>query len=540
MKIAAGIGRTSTGRQEKEATIESQISEIKDRIKKDGNVLGENLMFIDDGWSGDILARPGLDAMRDTAAKKQFEVLYVWDRDRIARKYSYQELILDELQELGIEVVDLQSAPIRNVEDKILLGFKGLFAEYEKAKIVERMRRGKMYKAKNGILFGWQAPYGYRYVKGKDKCTGYFEIVPHEAEIIKKIFTWIGKDGLTIRQTIKRLYEQNITPRESKRGCWSTGTLSRRLRDETYIGITYYNKSLSVIPENPLKNNKYKRIKKSSRRLKPKEEWHAIKVPAIIDKDLFNAVQRQLVINNQFCMRNKKHDYLLSNLIYCTCGCTRAGEGGNNAGQWYYRCTDRVRRFPLLKECNQKGVNSDVIDKVVWEKLSNLLTNPDLIKKQAKIWLEKQKSKSSDEAVDQAALEQQLTKLAEEEKRYIKAYGEGVIAFEKLKELTNEIKLKKTQLLSKINQDKDAALSPSYTVKLANLKELCDKMSFVLKDLTFDKKRIIVKKILRSVTTDGHTANIKGHIPLTVNELTDNQNVEFCSIHRHRRSTKRR
>lgn len=107
MKIVALYARVSTNRQEKEATIESQIAEVEERIKEDGNILGENLRFTDNGWSGAMLARPSLDAMRDAASKKEFDVLYIWDRDRLARKFAYQEIILEELEELKIKLVDL-------------------------------------------------------------------------------------------------------------------------------------------------------------------------------------------------------------------------------------------------------------------------------------------------------------------------------------------------------------------------------------------------------------------------------------------------
>lgn len=134
-RISAYYLRVSTNRQEKEETIDSQRAEVEERIKVDANVLGENLRFEDDGWSGDLLARPSLDAMRDAAVKKEFEVLYVWDRDRIARKYSYQELIMDELQDLGIEIIDLHTAPVRNMEDKIYLVSKGYLQSMRKQKL---------------------------------------------------------------------------------------------------------------------------------------------------------------------------------------------------------------------------------------------------------------------------------------------------------------------------------------------------------------------------------------------------------------------
>src|SRR3989344_1003032 len=274
MKVSALYARVSTSGQEKEQTINSQIEEIESKAKQDGNMIGQNLKYTDDGWSGELLARPSLDNLRDAVKNKAFEILYVYDLGRLSRNFLNQLILKKELIDAGIQIVSLHDINGENPESLLAQNVMGLFHDYERIKIAERFRRGKLYKAKSGILFGWQAPYGYKYIKGKEKGTGYFKVVLHEAEIINKIFEWVGIEGLTIRQVIKRLYEQKLYPRKSTKGYWSTSTLSKRLRDETYIGTAYYNKSISVIPSNPYKNEKYKRIKKSSRKMKSKEEWY--------------------------------------------------------------------------------------------------------------------------------------------------------------------------------------------------------------------------------------------------------------------------
>jgi len=141
MKLAATYARVSTARQEEEQTVKTQLSAVHERIQKDSlNLVKE---YTDEGWSGDILARPALDQLRQDAKVKLWEVLVVYDPDRIARRYSYQELVLDELREAGIEVVFVTVSAPKNSEDKILHGVRGLFSEYERAKIGERFRLGK-------------------------------------------------------------------------------------------------------------------------------------------------------------------------------------------------------------------------------------------------------------------------------------------------------------------------------------------------------------------------------------------------------------
>lgn len=526
MKISALYARVSTQGQEKEQTINSQIAEIEAKAKQDGNTIGANLHFVDEGWSGELLARPALDDMRDAIKNKLFEALYIYDVGRLSRNFLNQLILKNEIHEAGIQLISLHDNNGDKPEDLFAQNVMGLFHDYERIKIAERMRRGKLYKSKNGILFGWQAPYGYKYIKGSELNTGSFEIEEHEAKVMKKIFEWIGNEGMTIRQVIKRLYEQNITPRKSKKGHWSTSTLSKRLRDETYIGITYYNKTLSIKPKNPRNLAKYKRIKKSSRVMKIKADWHAIKVPTLIEKDLFEKVQKQLVLNDVLAIRNKKNHYLLSNFIHCSCGCTRTGEGISNTKNLYYRCTDRVKRFPLPRVCNNKGVNAPLLDEFVWKKLTQLLTQPELAKKYYEQWIQEKKSIQNKPNMQRDVIQSKVNHLEVEEKRYLKAYGEGVISFEQYKEQANEIKLAKIQYMSKLspsqtNQDQEKA------VIIPDFDHMYDKINTVLDKYSFEKRRIVVQNVVNNITTDGKTATLEGYLPLEIVDISTKQNIKY-------------
>src|SRR3990167_9695491 len=118
---------------------------------------------------------------------------------------------------------------------------------------------------------------------------GYYEINPEEARVAKMIFNWIADEGLTIRAVVRKLRELDIKPRKSKRGVWNTSTLTTLLRNKAYIGEAHWGSSYAVAPEKPIKIQQYKKIKKTSRRMRPEEEWiaSAIPVPKIIEREQF-------------------------------------------------------------------------------------------------------------------------------------------------------------------------------------------------------------------------------------------------------------
>src|SRR3989344_8000964 len=354
-RAIALYGRVSTARQEDEQTIKTQLVAAREFAQNNSYTIVKE--YTDEGWSGTILARPGLDQLRSDARKKLWDAVLIYDPDRLARVYFYQELVMDELREIGVETLFVTVPPSKNHEDQLMNGVRGVFAQYERMKITERFRLGKVRKAKEGHIVSSDAPYGYALVtkKGKvgdaDFIQTHYEINETEARVVRLIFGWLANDRLTIRKVAKRLQELGVLPRKSKRGVWNTSTLTRMLRNKTYIGEGRYGSSYAVVPVRPLKKEVYKKNLKTSRKMRPEEEWIKVPTPVIIDPDTFPRTQRQIKINFEMSSRNRKNDYLIGGKIRCVCGCTRAGEGPQHGKHLYYRCAGRIKNFPLPPPC---------------------------------------------------------------------------------------------------------------------------------------------------------------------------------------------
>src|SRR2546423_1407645 len=198
--IAAIYARVSSEQQAKEQTIASQVEALRQRVRQDGLTLPEELCFLDEGASGGTLLRPALERLRDQAAAGVIDRLYVHSPDRLARKYAYQVLLLDELKRCGVEVVFLNRQIGCSPEEDLLLQVQGMVAEYERAKILERSRRGKLHAAREGavsVLSG--APYGYRYLGKRDGGGGArYQVDEEEARGGRLIFGWGGRDPVRI------------------------------------------------------------------------------------------------------------------------------------------------------------------------------------------------------------------------------------------------------------------------------------------------------------------------------------------------------
>ena len=170
-RIAAIYARVSSEQQAEAATIASQVAALEERVAKDGLVLEPQMRFLDEGYSGATLIRPALERLRDMAVTGAMDRLYVHNPDRLARKYAYQVLLLDELSRCGVEVVFLNHRLGETPEEDLLLQVQGMVAEYERAKILERSRRGKLHAARQGsvthvnrTLRGWFEYFKHSYL----------------------------------------------------------------------------------------------------------------------------------------------------------------------------------------------------------------------------------------------------------------------------------------------------------------------------------------------------------------------------------------
>jgi len=533
--VAALYARCSTARQEQEATIKSQLAEVKERIVKDGNHLPPNLIFVDDGWTGTLLERPALDAMRDAAQAGEFTVLYTYDRGRIARKFTYQEIVIEELEDREIKFLPIKDKEVETDEDRIMQGMQGLFAEYERMKIAERLRRGKMYKARNGTIINGQALYGYKRISKTKTRGARFAINEEEAQIVRMIWQWFGNDQMSIHGIIKKLYKLDIPPRQRKSDHWTTGPVRRLLKCEAYVtGVAHYNKSESVVAKNPRKASKYRRVKKSSRRERPRKEWIAQKVPVLVDDaSLQGRIHNRLEQNKKHSRRNRKHSYLLSGLVYCGCGCKRVGDPGGN-GNYYYRCAQRIYNYPLDTECMVSGINASLLDKKVWQELKKFITEPKALRKHAETYL-KTLSTADNSTKDKQGLRDLIVKVKEEEKRYARAYGDKMLDSEQFEELMQDARQRRTSYSTQLKELEEKEVSTD--VDDEYITAFCQEVEKTLKSLDTSEEQRIVRDLVEKVTViDNKNVEVCGQIPLPVNSSLK---LLLQNADRNRRPTKR-
>jgi site-specific DNA recombinase len=433
---AAVYARVSSDQQAQEHTITSQVEGLRQRVLEDGLELEDSCCFLDEGHSGAVLIRPALERLRDRAAAGLIDRLYVHSPDRLARKYAYQILLIEEFNRRGVEVVFLNHAIGDKPEEQLLLQVQGMIAEYERAKILERSRRGKMLAARSGsVSVLSKAPYGYRYISKRDgHGVARFEIIPTESKVIIALFKWYALDNCSLSQLCSRLEKEGIPKRSGRLG-WDQTAVWDILKEPAYKGEALYGKS-RVSEYRPRLRPAHGQppCPRRPRSIIPTEpsQQIMIPVPAIITPELFDAVQEKLADNRS---RRRRHEqgvrFLLQGLTVCAkCGYAYVGKRQNKSkghgearSYGYYFCTGTDRfRWGGERICANRPVRMERLDATVWDDVSSLLSDPARIQEE----YERQRNQTpAEEPRRLKEIDQEILKLRRGISRMLDLYQDG-------------------------------------------------------------------------------------------------------------------
>jgi site-specific DNA recombinase len=336
-----------------------------------------------------MLVRPGLERLRDLAAQGQVEAVLVYSPDRLSRKYAYQVLLLEEFVRHGVAVVFVQAPRAETPEDVLLLQFQGMIAEYEKAQISERTRRGKRHRAQAGLVNALTgAPYGYRYIRKSEGGPARYEIAEAEAAVVRQVFRRYTEEGASLQVLARWLTSAGIPTRTGQPG-WSTSTVWTMLRNPAYQGRAAFQKTRPAERRRVTRRLRQRggiAAQLTCKRPRPREEWIEIPVPALITPTQFALAHERFDQNRRFSPRHTKRPALLQGLLVChLCGYAFYRRASRTARHEYayYRCggVDFCRnRFPPRRRCTNRPVRQDALDALVWEQVIRLLANPSLVR----------------------------------------------------------------------------------------------------------------------------------------------------------------
>lgn len=462
------------------------LSTQREACEKKAKELGATeIIYLEDTYTGIELDRPSMNILREYVRERAVDIIVVYDPDRFSRDLNNLLIVTKEIDKAGIELhfvnFDWKNTP----QGMLFLQLRGAIAQFEHAMIKERTMRGKNKKAAAGKIRCYAKPYGYKFNKETDEL----EIIPEEAEVVRKIFELYTRDDnpLSSYAIAKKLGEEGI-PGPKGKG-WLYSSILRMLKNETYTGIL--------------------------RRKDEKPDWEPVRVPPIISREVWEKAQERIKKNSRFNRKKTKGNFLVRRLVTCgLCGyslnvLTRTKEDKS----WsYYVCTNRYpRKFGKdanFEPCRLKTINTNELDQIVWKEISCLLKNPNKYIE----YLEKEKREDID--IPRKRLEEvtnflKQTKKAKE--RINKAYFSGYITEEEYAKYVKEYTEKEKEQLKEIERLKAIIEDRELTLKgVKALEEYAKRLVDQVDDLPFKKKQEIVRKLIKQVVVYPDTIEIQG------------------------------
>jgi len=418
-------------------------------------------------------------------------------------------VLANEFEQGGAELNFVTQPTGKKPEDKMLFGMKGLFAEYERAQILDRTQRGRLVRAHQGKLPGGLSSrlYGYDYLDGKRYIN------QEKAEIVQRIFNWFTEDKLPIGSIVSRLAAYHITS-PSGNAYWSKTYIVNLLKNRAYIGET------SIV------------FKASQEQVELPDA-----TPAIIDKPVFNQAQVQLQANKELALRNTRREYLLRGYVYCQrCGRRYAGasrkttKGNRIIASRNYRCGRQFDPSPSSR-CKNRIWSADNLEAIAWRQVENVLSSPETVL--AGIRTIESKAEQGDSIREELnKVNEHLKTLGREQEQLlqwaIRGFPEETI--DKENERINQYRHELEQQRAKL-EDYIATVK-QMDVDIQGIKEACELVRNNLTELSFENKRLALEALSIKIRIDGEDINIEGSIPISDGSIVTTQSPRHLSLAR--------
>ncbi len=511
-KKAAIYARVSSLKQKEGENIQSQILALTEYANKNDYLIPNGWIFKDEGVSGSTLQRPGLESLREIAQEGFVDTILVYSPDRLSRKYAYQLLLEIEFQKQNIELIFLNTPRAENPEDQLSLHFKSIFAEYERAQIMERCRRGRNYRAKQGsVSVIATAPIGYQYISKSATSLPQY-LVNEDARIVKKIFSYYTESHISISGICRELEREGIlSPKGRKK--WHTTTVRDILKNEAYIGTAYFGKTQ---PSKGVEGRIYRTEKGEKRcqpifatKQRPKELWIPIKVPKIISEVDFEIAKNKLTENIKNSSRNTRKPSILQGLLVCGHCKGSYHKKVRSSKHSYYICGKKRRG----SDCTAPSIKQQDLDDAVWKHITDLLKEPRLIEAEMQRRTEENYSAQKNElAIND--LDKELVKISKARDKLLDAYQEGdTLTLDDLKKRLQGLDLKQKATLKERKSLDNLKKQES---KIENMKTHVESLRLKIDDsqkLSITDKQNVLRLLVEEIIITGDQVDIRHCIP---------------------------
>jgi site-specific DNA recombinase len=465
----ATYSRISTDEERQPNSLEAQ------RVRLDSFVASQPEWRIgrhyEDQFTGTVIDRPALTRLLRDAKLDRFDVLLVYRVDRLARSIRGLAQIIDELDQAGV-IFRSATEPFDTgtPAGRMMVQMLGVFAEFERALIVERITAGLERKAARGGWCGGQRPYGLNIAGDRD----HLERNPSEAPLVPVIFDQYVNRQLGSSALASWLNEQGHRTKNGR--LWSAGSVITVLRNRAYIGEIYYRGNWYPAPHDPL-----------------------------VPSELFEKAQAILTerCEDRSRRRSNPTDYLLSGRLRCgRCGQAYIGTTahGRSGRYTYYTCFTRMRYG--TKRCDNDRLPAEQLEQAVTRRLWKVLDDHDLIDRAIAQAYEHLAQRDDAHQAERDAMQKKLTDTRAALDRYFRAFETGTMPEETCAPRIASLNEQATALERRISELAARDDEQPERTNATDLDALRSALRAALKDSAPTRTKAVLQTLIETIRVD--------------------------------------
>ena len=500
MKTAL-YARVSSDSQDVDLSISAQLRALRDYAgKHDFQIIRE---FIDEAESGRNDRRSAFREMITIAKVKHppFEAILVWKLNRFARNRADSIVYKKLLRDRGIKLISINEPLEDSPSGHLLEGVIETIDEFYSENLGEDVKRGMRENAGRGFFNGSRPPYGFHKVDIVDGDKTRHKLEPDpigstSRQTIQIIFDMSLK-GIGCKEIAKFLNRENY--RTSKGENWGKTTVYQVLTNEAYCGTLVWGGR----PD-------HKALHSGIPPVRVENAW-----PAIIDRNTFDNIRQKMTSNAPQVVhpRAVPSSFLLSGMIFCSCGYAMTGRSAKSHQYHYYVCN---RGFKQGKEsCNARDLPKEKIEKLVIEQIKQKVLTPEYIEGLVKLVNEELDSTHglAKDKLDVIDLE-----LEDVRARLAKLYDvleTGKLSLDDLSPRIKELKAKQDGLLkTRVQTEADMVLEGVQHVNADIVKAYAQDLRILLEEADFVQSKAFLRSFVKKIIVSGNKVKIQYHIPM--------------------------
>ncbi len=461
-------------------------NQIDECIKKIGN--NEYILFKDEGISGEVIDRPGLTELRSSIQTGIIDEIVCYDPDRLSRKLMHQLMLDEEFRKKGVRLIFVNGEYAQTPEGQLFFSMRGAISEFEKEKIKQRTKGGKLRKAREGKVLGNYHLYGYGFKDGN------YIIDEEQGKVVKMIFDYFTEPTSPfkgINGIATHLVEMGI-PAARGGKVWHRQVVRQILMNVSYTGKHPHNRYDS--------EGDYIRKQsggKSQQKIRPVDDWIFVKIPQIISEEQFNTAQELLKESRRRYTKSSTNQYLLSGLLRCKdCGNTMTGRKEKWWGYHVFTYSDVKNTAGAKNKGCGNRIKREELENAVWEHVFDLLNNPE------KIAAYEQSDKVNNLLVmEMLQIEKELEKNKKGRKRLVSlvAMSDDIDLYD-IKNQLEEMSVNEKILQKKYTKaEKELKSSSVKKINEDRIKHTIEYYMAHSEALTFEEKKRVIRSIVKQI-----------------------------------------